>query len=341
MTKLDPVIQIGSRRIGAGEPTYIIAEVGSNHNQSFDTARQLIDAAVKTGVDAVKFQLFRAEALYPVGTEMHKLFKAHEMPPEWVEKLKRHAETQNVHFLASAFDSPSVDLLDSVGVLSHKVASSEMTNIPLLSRIASARRPMILSTGMCDLVDVLEAVEVCSRAGNHSLVLLQCGSMYPLPPELVHLSVMDKFRSLFGCPVGLSDHTLTLTASLSAVARGANVIEKHFTLDKKSKGPDHFYALEPNELKALVEGIREVSVLIGTPQKDLLPKERELGRREGLYASKTIPEGTILDLDQLQVKRPAVGIRARHLSSVVGMKAKGSIAKDSPIRWNDLTHENK
>jgi sialic acid synthase SpsE len=333
---LERELKIGRRTIGAGTPPFIIAEAGSNHGQSLDTALRLVDAAARTGVDVVKFQLFQADALYPSGGEMHALFKSLELSRDWVPRLKAHAEEQGLLFMASAFDRGSVDVLEQAGVAAHKVASSEATHFALLAHIARAGKPMIVSTGMCDLVDVSEAVTVCEEMGNRSLVLLQCGTVYPLPPDQVHLRAMDLMHETFGCPVGFSDHTLGIHASVAAVARGAAVIEKHFTLDRQSPGPDHFYALEPAELEALVRACRETYSALGSRTKELLPEEKRLGRREGLYAARDLPRGTRLAASDIASKRPATGIRARHRDKVVGATLKEDVRSGEALEWQKL-----
>lgn len=329
--------RIGATRIANGASPFVVAEAGSNFNQDLDTAYRLIDTAAEAGADAVKFQLFRAESLYPKGTEGYQAFKAVELNPDWVPDLDRHARERGILFLASAFDAASVDVLEAVEVAAHKVASSETTNVPLLAYIAAKGRPMLVSTGMCDMVDVHEAVTLCLAGGNDRVALLQCGSVYPLPPQEVHLKVMDLFRETFGGPVGLSDHTLGLAAAVAAVARGAAVIEKHFTLDRAAEGPDHAYALEPADLKRLVAEIREAHAALGAPVKELLPDERQFGRRDGLYAARDIAAGETISPQDIAVRRPAPGLRARYRETAVGARAARAVAAGEPITWDMLT----
>ena len=331
-----PAFNIGRAQIGGVAAPFIIAEAGSNFDQSLDIALKLIDTAVDCGADAVKFQLFRADELHPVGSEMYKAFKAVELNPDWVEKLFAHARDRNIQFLASAFDRKSVDLLEALGVPAHKVASSETTNIPLLSYIAAKHTPMISSTGMCDLADVADAVMICEAAGNDRIALLQCVAMYPLPVELTNLRVMEMFSKTFSCPVGYSDHTLGLAASIAAVAMGANIIEKHFTLNKNSKGPDHFYALEPDELKTLITMAREAHAALGRAAKELTPDEKRWGRREGLYAARDIKSGSRIGEDDISVQRPAVGLRARYRNALLDATAAADIDRGAPITWDQI-----
>jgi len=324
--------------VGGQSSPYIIAEAGSNFNQSLDTARRLIDVAVAAGANAVKFQLFRADVLYPNGGELHDIFKSVELRADWVPLLNQHAKECGIAFLASAFDAGSVDVLEAIGTPAHKIASSETTNLAFLHYVASKGKPVIISTGMCDMVDVEEAVNVCLGTGNRQVILLQCGAVYPLPVDLANLRVIQVFGDRFGCPVGLSDHTLGQTAAVAAIGIGATVFEKHFTLDRTSQGPDHFYALEPGELNAYVAALREGHQALGSPTKEMLPKEREFGRREGLYAARDLAEGESLGAQDIAVRRPAIGLRARYGAMVVGMRVTRQLKKDEPITWDAIKY---
>lgn len=328
---------IGTDAVGSFASPYVIAEAGSNFNQSLDTARRLVDSAADAGANAVKFQLFRADLLYPNGGEMHKIFKSIELDVDWVPILSQHARDRGIQFLASAFDKGSVDVLESIGTPAHKIASSETTNLGFLHYVASKGKPMVISMGMCDMVDVEEAVSVCVGAGNRKIALLQCGAMYPLPVELANLRVISATATRFACPVGFSDHTLGLTAATTAIGLGATVFEKHFTLDRSSPGPDHFYALEPDELKAYVTALREGHQALGSAVKEMLPKERELGRRDGLHAARNLAAGEQLTAADIVVRRPATGLRARYASSVVGATLKKNLNKDEPITWDSIS----
>lgn len=322
--------------VGGQSSPYIIAEVGSNFNQSLDTARKLIDVAADSGANAVKFQLFSADMLYPNGGELYDIFKAIELNPDWVPILNRHARERGITFMASAFDMGSVDVLEGIETSAHKIASSETTNLPFLHYVASKGRPIIISTGMCDMVDVEEAVNICQGVGNRQVILLQCGAMYPLPPNLANLRVVAAFAERFRCPVGFSDHTLGQAASVASIGLGATVFEKHFTLDRKSQGPDHFYALEPGELNAYVAALREGHQALGSPTKKMLPKERELGRREGLYAVRDMAEGETLGAEDIAVRRPAIGLRARYGKTLIGARLTRKVEKDEPLTWDAI-----
>lgn len=238
--------------------------------------------------------------------------------------------------MASSFDKESVDVLESINIAAHKIASSETTNVSLLAYIASKGRPIILSTGMCDLIDVQEAVNICKNNGCDSVAILQCSTIYPLPIEQANISVISLYQKIFSTPVGFSDHTISNISSIAAIAKGANVIEKHFTLDKSAKGPDHFYAMEPDELKFFISSIHDAYSALGESTKDLLIEERKYGRREGIYASKDIKKGEKLSSDNIYIRRPALGLRARYFNVVDGMSAKKDIFAETPITWDYL-----
>lgn len=336
---LSAEVNIGGTAVGRATAPYVIAEVGSNFDNDFDKALKLIDVAQAAGANAVKFQLFRADVLYPNRDGLYNLFKSIELNAEWVPKLDKHARGQGLQFMASAFDMGSIDVLEAVDAPAHKIASSETTNLGFVHKLASTGKPVIISTGMCDMVDVEEAVSTCLGAGNDQIVLLQCGAMYPLPNKLANLRVIQSLAERFRCPIGFSDHTLGSVAAITAVGLGATVFEKHYTLDKRSDGPDHFYALEPSELKTYVSSIREAYEALGCNEKHMLPKERELGRREGLYTARRMEKGEIITASDIVIKRPAVGLRARYASAVLGSTLSHTLEKDQPLSWNVLSFE--
>jgi sialic acid synthase SpsE len=327
---------IGKALIRANGKPYVIAEAGSNFNQSFDTARLLVDAAADAGADAIKFQLFKASALYPEGSSMYEIFKSVELNPDWVPRLANHARDRAVAFFASAFDLVSLGVLESAGVPAHKIASSEANNLPLLSAMARTGKPIFLSTGMCDLADIEIALEVIKSEGNQNVSLMQCGTRYPLPDEETNLRVISTYRAAFGGAVGFSDHTLGRDAAIAALALGACAFEKHLTLDKTSKGPDHFYALEPKEFAAYVDGLHRIHAGLGDGRKAMLKGERVEGRREGIYARRDISSGATLKADDLDIRRPAPGIRARDMAYIVGAITRHDIKAGDPLDWSDV-----
>ena len=334
---LNDTFTIDGRLVGARASPYVIAEAGSNFNQSMDVARRLIDAANAAGADAVKFQLFRADLLYPDGGEIYDIFKSVQLDVGWLPDLKAHATGQGLHFSASAFDRESINSLAELGVPFFKVGSSETTNSNLVARMAEIGKPLFLSTGMCGLGEISDAVEVCLGVGLADVSLMQCQSVYPLENSDVNLAAIDTLRSAFGGPVGFSDHSLGIFASIAAAARGAHSIEKHFTLDRSMQGPDHFYAREPGELKTMIEGIRAAHEAIGDGEKRILQVERDQGRRDGLWFAASATEGDVVTVELLEVKRPAVGVAAKHQSAVIGARVSRNVSAGEPLTWGDLS----
>lgn len=330
-------IRIANKLIGEGEPTFIIAEVGSNHNQKLTQAKELIDVAYESGADAVKFQLFRADVLYPnSNNKIFKIMRENEFPRKWLIELYGYAKKKGLIFLASPFDKEAIDLLDDLGSPAIKWASSETVNLPLLRYAASKHKPILISTGMCNLADLFEAITVISSSGNDNIILLQCTSLYPAKAKDVNLHVMDTLRSSFRLPVGLSDHTLSITIAVAAVARGACVIEKHFTLNRKLKGPDHSYALEPEEFKDMVRSIREVELCLGSYEKRMLDDEKKVARRKSIIAKVNLSKGTQLTQYAVDVGSSGLGIEPRFISAVLGAKTKRRICKGQIICWGML-----
>ena len=254
---------IGNKEIGEGNAAYIIAEIGSNHDQDIGQAKALIDAAAEAGVDAAKFQLFKAEDLRQERDEIFDTIKSVEFPREWIEEISGYTRDKGLAFLAAPFDEEAVDLLDRYDAPAFKMASSEIANFSLLQHVAKKKKPIILSTGMSDLADVHDALQVIEEAGNDEVVLLHCVALYPTPPDKLNLRVMDTLRTAFQIPVGFSDHTLGILFPSVAVARGACAIEKHLTPDRSLPGPDHSYAIEPPELIEMVKNIRDIEVGLG------------------------------------------------------------------------------
>ncbi len=339
-------IKIKESFIGPNHPTYIIAEIGANHNRDLKIAKTLIDKAAEAGVDAVKFQSYRAESLYSKhapkfskdDTNPFDLIKANELPPEWHRELFEYAAHKKLHFLSSPFDYDAVDDLDTVGAPAFKVASFELIDLGLLKHIAQKQKPIILSVGLATLGEIEEALDIIRAQKNDDIVLLHCASLYPSPPEVVNLNAIQTLAKAFQIPIGFSDHTLGIHIAIAAVAKGANVIEKHFTLDRTMKGPDHAFAIEPNELKQLVKNIRDVEKATGTGVKVRSNAEQEMyekGRRS-IIAARDIKKGTKIKREWLIVKRPGYGIKPKYLDIVVSRTAKRDIKADEWITWDDI-----
>lgn len=329
--------------------TIIIAEAGVNHNGSIEMAKQLIDAAAIAGVDYVKFQTFKAEKLVTKNAKQAEyqqrnaaddsqlaMLKKLELSKEEHEELIGYCHDKGVQFLSTAFDMESVDFLHSLNLGLWKIPSGEITNYPFLKRIAAYNEKTILSTGMCDMADVRAAVDVLYKNGlaKENLVLLHCNTDYPTPFEDVNLKAMDALRKEFGVEVGYSDHTKGIEVPIAAVAFGAMVIEKHFTLDRNMEGPDHNASLEPDELKMMVDAIRNIEKAIGGDgTKHVSESERKniAIARKSIIAAKDIKKGEQLTEENLTVKRPGTGISPMRWDEVIGTKAIRDFAEDEII----------
>lgn len=344
-------LKIGGKWVGEGEPTYIVAEAGSNHNGNFDQALQLIDAAAEAGTDAVKFQHFKAAKLYPrsagesdylqIPRPIYDIIREMEMPDHWLPRLAAHCDATGLTFLSSPFDEASADLLDPF-VPAFKVASYEMTHVPLVRHIARKGKPLIISTGAATLGEVLHAVEVVRKEGNEQIILLQCTAKYPTPLEAVNARALVALREATGLPTGLSDHSQDpILAPVVAVALGACLIEKHFTLSNSLPGPDHRFAVEPHELKALVTCVRGAERVLGHGRKEALPEEQELREfaRRSIFAIRDIRPGERLSPDNVAVLRCGklgFGLPPEALETVIGRTALKPIRAEALISLDDL-----
>lgn len=345
-------IRIGDRLLGESEPTFIVAEIGVNHNGSVNRARKLIDAAKSTGADAVKFQAYKTERIVTKYAEKAKyqkettdlkksqydMLKKLELKDADFVELHRYAKKRSIIFLSSAFDEESVDLLAGLDVSAFKVPSGETTNFPLLRHIAEKKKPIILSTGLSTLDEIGEAIRVMEEKGVEDIVLLHCVTSYPAKAEDVNLRVMDFLKRSFGCPVGFSDHTLGISIPIAATALGAVLIEKHFTLDKKMSGPDHRASLEPDEFKQMVTAIRDVEKAMGDGIKRLTKGEEQIKKaaRRSVVARVKIQKGTVIRENMLDLKRPGTGLEPKDLSKILGKKAKKDILADELITLEKL-----
>jgi len=339
-------LSVGGRRIGAGHPCFVIAEVGANHNRSPEMARELIDMAAEAGADAVKFQIYSAESLYSRRTPRHSnydrdlfsLIKEIETPREWLPELAARCASRGILFFATPFDFEAADELDRVSSL-FKIASFEIVDLPLIRHVASKGKPLIVSTGLADMGEIQDAYRACREAGNHEVAFLQCASVYPAPASIMNLRSMETMRRAFGVPVGLSDHTRGIHVSLAAVAMGASILEKHVTLDRTLPGPDHPFAIEPEELRDLVRQVREVESALGDGRKlGPAPEEVEYYEkaRRSVHARVDIPEGAELTEEMLTVKRPGYGIRPKFLPLLPGRRARRAIGADEWITWDAI-----
>jgi N-acetylneuraminate synthase/N,N'-diacetyllegionaminate synthase len=344
-------IAIGESVIGESSPCFVIAEAGVNHNGDLTLAYQLVDAAARAGANAVKFQSFRADRLVistapkpayqrtsdPNETQAH-LLRGLELSFEQQRQIAAHCREVGIRFLSTPFDEESADFLEQVGVEAFKVASGELTNLPLLKHVAAKGRAMIVSTGMATLSDVQDAVDVVLGAGNDDIVLLHCLSAYPAPISDVNLRAMSTMSKEFDLFVGYSDHTIGTAVALAAVALGARVLEKHLTIDRSLPGPDHATSAEPTEFAAMVRAIREVEVALGDGEKRCMPSEQELAKlaRRSIYAKTAISAGSTILPHMLTVRRPALGLAPAMWDQIVGRKVTKDIPAEAPITVDAL-----
>jgi N-acetylneuraminate synthase len=368
-------VSFGERWVGPGNPTYIIGEVGSNHNADLGLARRLIEAAAEAGADAVKFQLFRADWLYPancgvVGTPMgdvdfFEVLERYALPPEWADELADYAGRLGIQFLCTAFDEALLERVGALGVPALKVASPELNHLPMLRAAAGLRKPLICSTGLSTLGEIEEAMAaVRSVWAEAEVVLLQCVSAYPLPADQSNLGVIETLGRAFGVPVGLSDHTTDHgCVPMTAVAAGACLIEKHFTSSRSLEGPDHPFALEPHELTAMVRGIREVEAVrpedrpaylverfgavavrdvLGHGRKEIMPAERPLypNDKRSIHAIRDLRAGELLTPDNVRILRSernlTPGLHPRHWEEILGARTVAQLRAGEGLQWSQL-----
>lgn len=347
-------IQIGGRPVGPGRPTYVIAEAGANHDRDLDTALRLIDVAADAGADAVKFQTYTAEGLYSRHTPMisyvedqglvdqgesvFDMIKRVEIPWEWHEDLAERARDRGIHFLSTPFDESAVELLEGLEVPAYKIASYELTHLPLIRAVAATGKPVLLSTAMATLGEIEEALDAARSAGGRELLVMHCAVNYPPRFDDLNLRAIPTLAQAFQIPVGWSDHTMGHTADVVAVALGATAIEKHFTLSRDREGPDHGFALEPDELTAMVTAIREAEASLGSPVKRMADAEGELHQmaRRSLVAATALPSGHRLRPEDLRVKRPGFGIAPRELERTVGRELARDVDADEVLTWEHL-----
>jgi len=346
------VISIGKRTVGKGKPCFIVAEAGVNHNGSFELARELVDVAAGAGCDAIKFQTFKTErvcsplapkANYQLQTteaeeSQLEMIRRLELPFDAFRELHRYCRDRDVIFLSTPFDYESADFLDELFVPAFKIPSGELTNLPFLEFIAAKGRPLIVSTGMATMEEVAVAVEAIRCAGNKQMVLLHCVSNYPADPSSMNLRAMQALEEAFGVAIGLSDHTVGREVAYAAVALGACVIEKHFTLSKDLPGPDHRASLEPHDLIELVKGIRKIESALGDGIKEPVVEELNTAMvaRRSLVAARFIPAGAVLTQDMVDILRPGTGLPPKMRSQLLGRYTRHDIEAGTILRLDML-----
>lgn len=347
-------IKIGHRIISEKNPIFFIAEAGVNHNGSVEYGKELIDIAVEAGADAVKFQTFKAKNLntvtapkstYHVETtgsdskqSWYELLKSQEISYEMHKELIAHCKANDIIFLSTPYDEESADLLDELDVPAFKIASTDTSNLRFLEYVAKKNKPMILSSAMCDMDDVSDAINTIKSTGLKEIVLCQCTGNYPSKLSDSNLNVISTYKKEFGCLTGYSDHTMEFINPILAVGMGISLYEKHFTIDQKMPGPDHRMSLNPEELKKTITLLRKSETALGSSIKSVLEDEKENRKklRKSIVAKIDIKIGTVITNELLSIKRPATGMAPKKIKELIGLKANKEIKKDSLIKFDML-----
>ncbi len=342
-------IKIGSHIISKDTPAFIVAEMSANHNMDYNRAVEIMRAAKEAGADAVKIQTYTADTItldsdapcFQItqgtlwdGITLHKLYQTAYTPWEWQAKLKETAEDMGLEFFSSPFDFSSVDFLEGLQVPAYKVASFEITDIPLIRKIVGLGKPIIMATGVAGLSDIELAVRTCKEAGNEDVILLKCTSAYPTPYGDVNLRTMPSMGETFDCITGLSDHTMGGAVAGAAVALGAKMVEKHLTLRRADGGPDSAFSMEPEEFKAMVDNIRIIEQSLGKVTYELTPgqaKEREHSR--SLFIARDMKAGEVFTPENLRSVRPANGLHTVYYEELLGKKAAADVKAGTPMSW--------
>lgn len=342
-------IQIGKRRVGTGEPVYVVAELSANHNQNFDQAVRIIKAAKDAGADAIKLQTYTPDTMTIAcerdpfqigggtlwdGKTLYELYGEAYTPWEWQPRLKRAVEDLGMQCFSSAFDASAVDFLEAMNVPVHKVASFELVDLPLIRKMAATGKPLIMSTGMATLEEIEEALATARRAGATQIALLKCTSAYPAPAEEMNLRTIPELVRRFHLPVGLSDHTMGIAVPVAAVSLGACIIEKHLTLSRAAGGPDSAFSLEPEEFKAMVDAVRTAEKALGKVHFGVSEREsRSQVFRRSLFIVRDLKKGEKFTAENVRSIRPGHGLHTRHLAEVLGKTAALDIARGTPLSW--------
>ena len=342
---------IGQRKIGDGNPAYLIAEMSANHAQDKSRALEIIHAAKEAGADCVKIQTYTADTItlncrnsyFTLdggtwnGENLHDLYGKAYTPWEWQPDLKAEADKIGIDFFSTPFDPTAVDFLEEMGVQFYKIASFEVVDIPLIKKTAATGKPIIMSVGMATLPEIEEAVQAVYSTGNHQLALLKCSSSYPAIPTHMNLKTIPDMKERFRLPVGLSDHSMGSIAAVTAVALGANIIEKHFCLGREIENPDSSFSMEPEEYRKMVEEIRQAERAMGKVSYELSEEETSSRNiRKSIFVSVDIKKGEKLTPENIRVVRPACGMEPKYYEKVLGKSAKEDIAFGTPLSWDQI-----
>lgn len=351
--KFQKEITIGNRLIGDGYPAYIIAEIGANFDHAIEKAKRLIDAAKECGADCAKFQSFKAENIVSAqgfasmqlkgvhgswGRPVHEVFRDAEFPREWHKEISDYCNSIGIDFSTSPYDFEAVDLCEELNVPFIKIGSGEITWLEMIEYIAKKNKPLFLATGDATLAEIDEAIRTIEATGNKQLVLMQCITNYPSLIESANVNVLKTYQTAFNVLTGYSDHSPGPVVALGAIAMGAVVIEKHFTLDNNDIGPDHPHSMNVNEFKRMVSYIRELESAMGSTRKVVVNEEAEtvFVQRRCLYAKQDIHAGKVVDADDIDVLRPALGIPPKYKEIIIGKAAKIDIRRGQPLFWDNF-----
>lgn len=346
-------IKIGARTVGHGHPAYLIAEIGANFDKNLDKAKRLVDAAKKAGADCAKFQTFSTPRIVSEGgfslmklkgvhgswgRTVSEVFKDAEFPREWHKEISEYCAKVGIDFSTSPYDFEAVDLCEQLNVPFIKIGSGEITWLEMLEYVARKGKPLMLATGDATLSEIDEAVRTIEAAGNRNLILMQCITNYPSRIDSANVNVLKTYQTAFDILTGYSDHSPGPVVALASVVLGGCVIEKHFTLNKADKGPDHPHSMNPAEFKLMSDYVRELERAMGSTRKEVVAEESETVyvQRRGLYAKRAIPKGKVLEAEDVDVLRPALGIPPKFKSVVVGKTAKIDIKQGQPLFWDNL-----
>lgn len=319
--------------------TYVIAEGGLNHNGDINIAKKLIDSAKECGANAIKFQTYKTENFVRETNQYFDVFKNAELNFEQFEELKNYSKSIGLTFFSTPFDIESAEFLNQLEIPCFKIASSDLTNLPLITKIAKMQKPMIISSGLSTMNEINDAVNCCLFEGNNQIALLHCVANYPAQPNEVNMNVINTLKKTFGFPIGYSDNGESSLVDIVAVSMGANIIEKHFTLDKKMSGPDHGFSIDPNGLKSLISQIHEIDQMKGDGIK--IPQFSEIKNRltirKSITAKRDLQQGEKIQEGDISIKRPADGIEPKYLTMILGKTINTNIKKDSPIFWSSIS----
>ena len=343
-------LQIDNRNIGYNSSVYIVAEISANHGHNIQIAKDTIKAAKQAGADAVKIQTYTADTItmdcdneyFQIkqgtlwdGTTLYKLYQEAYTPWEWHEELFRYARNIGITIFSSPFDKTAVGLLESLNTPAYKIASFEITDIPLIEYVASKMKPVIISTGIATIGEIKEAIDTCKKVGNNNIILLKCTSSYPAPYEDMNILTIPNMKNTFGVEVGLSDHSMGSTVALGAVALGAKMIEKHIILDRNIGGPDVEFSMDIDEFKSMIKEIRKLERALGRVNYDLdekVIKNRVFSR--SLFFTEYIKAGDMITENNMRSIRPGYGLHPRYYNEILGKKAKQDIKKGTPVDWS-------